>query len=286
MQESKCKVIAITNQKGGVGKTTTTFNLGVALAKQGKRVLVVDFDPQSNLTTYAGWYDENELKYTLTDLMEKSMNDEEIKTKESILHHSENVDLIPSNLSLSALENSLTYAMSREYTLRNCLSSIKDDYDYILLDCQPSLGMLTINALASANSVIIPVQSEYFALRGMTDLFKIINKVRRQINPTLKIEDFTIIINESSPEVINLSFSNAPITAKLKLLKVDSESNKTINMENVTFKIKNIETNNYICQKVTYPSKEEICEYKTNENGEFITPYPLTSRKYKIEELE
>ena len=103
---------------------------------------------------------ENELKYTLTDLMEQSMNDDEIKIKESILHHSENVDLIPSNLSLSALENSLTYAMSREYTLRNCLSSIKDDYDYILLDCQPSLGMLTINALASANSVIIPVQSD------------------------------------------------------------------------------------------------------------------------------
>ena len=197
MQESKCKVIAITNQKGGVGKTTTTFNLGVALAKQGKRVLVVDVDPQSNLTTYAGWYDENELKYTLTDLMEQSMNDEEIKTKESILHHSENVDLIPSNLSLSALENSLTYAMSREYTLRNCLSSIKDNYDYILLDCQPSLGMLTINALASANSVIIPVQSEYFALRGMTDLFKIINKVRRQINPTLKIEGALLTLVDS-----------------------------------------------------------------------------------------
>ena len=197
MQESKCKVIAITNQKGGVGKTTTTFNLGVALAKQGKRVLVVDVDPQSNLTTYAGWYDENELKYTLTDLMEQSMNDDEIKIKESILHHSENVDLIPSNLSLSALENSLTYAMSREYTLRNCLSSIKDDYDYILLDCQPSLGMLTINALASANSVIIPVQSEYFALRGMTDLFKIINKVRRQINPTLKIEGALLTLVDS-----------------------------------------------------------------------------------------
>lgn len=100
-----------------------------------------------------------------------------------------------------------------------------------------------------------------------------------------KIEDFTIIINESSPEIISLSFSNAPITAKLKLLKIDSESNKTINMENVTFKIKNLETNNYICQKVTYPSKGEICEYKTNENGEFITPYPLTSGKYKIEEI-
>lgn len=188
MQERKCKVIAITNQKGGVGKTTTTFNLGVALAKQGKKVLIVDVDPQSNLTTYAGWYNEEDLKYTLSDLMEQSMNDEEIKTKESILHHKENIDLIPSSLNLSALENALAYAMSREYTLRNCLSIVKNDYDYILLDCQPSLGMLTINALASADSVLIPVQSEYFALRGMTDLFKIINKVRRQINPTLKID--------------------------------------------------------------------------------------------------
>lgn len=188
MQESKCKVIAITNQKGGVGKTTTTFNLGIALANQGKKVLIVDVDPQSNLTTYAGWYDEEQLKYTLSDLMEQSMNDDEIKTRESILHHKENIDLIPSSLNLSALENSLAYAMSREYTLRNCLSVVKKDYDYILLDCQPSLGMLTINALASADSVLIPVQSEYFALRGMTDLFKIINKVRRQINPTLKID--------------------------------------------------------------------------------------------------
>ena len=188
MQESRCKVIAITNQKGGVGKTTTTFNLGVALAKQGKKVLIVDVDPQSNLTTYAGWYNEEDLRYTLSDLMEQSMNDEEIKTKESILHHKENIDLIPSSLNLSALENALAYAMSKEYTLRNCLSVVKNDYDYILLDCQPSLGMLTINALASADSVLIPVQSEYFALRGMTDLFKIINKVRRQINPTLKID--------------------------------------------------------------------------------------------------
>ena len=164
MQESKCKVIAITNQKGGVGKTTTTFNLGVALAKQGKKVLLVDVDPQSNLTTYAGWYNSDELKYTLSDLMEQSMNDDEIKTKECILHHKENVDLIPSSLNLSALENSLAYAMSREYTLRNCLSVVRNDYDYILLDCQPSLGMLTINALASADSVLIPVQSQYFAL--------------------------------------------------------------------------------------------------------------------------
>lgn len=159
-------------KKGGVGKATTTFNLGVALAKQGKKVLIVDVDPQSNLTTYAGWYN----------------NDEKIKIKENILHHKENIDLIPSSLNLSALENALAYAMSREYTLRNFLSVVKNDYDYILLDCQLSLGVLTINALVSADSILIPVQSEYFALRGMTDLFKIINKVRRQINSTLKID--------------------------------------------------------------------------------------------------
>ncbi len=184
----ECKIIAIANQKGGVGKTTTTFNLGVALAKQGKRVLLVDIDPQSNLTTYLGWYNQDELKLTLTDLMKQFINDSPIQTKEAILHHKENVDLLPSDLDLAALETTLSYAMSREYCIKNCLESIKRNYDYILLDCQPSLSMLTINALACANSVIIPVQSQYFATKGMTELLKIVNKIKRQINPELKID--------------------------------------------------------------------------------------------------
>lgn len=194
---SQCKIIAIANQKGGVGKTTTTFNLGVALAKQNKKVLLVDIDPQSNLTTYAGWYDQDSLDLTLADLLRQSMNDENIQTNKCILHHNENIDLIPSNIDLAAVETSLAYAMSREYSVKNCLEEIKKNYDYILLDCQPSLGMLTINALACANSVIIPVQCQYFATRGMTELLKTVNKIKRQINPNLKIDGALLTLVDS-----------------------------------------------------------------------------------------
>ena len=183
----KCEVIAIANQKGGVGKTTTTFNLGVALAHAGKRVLLVDSDPQGDLTTYMGIHDPDNIPVTLSTLMERSIKDEDINSKEAILKHDEGIDLIPSNLELSSMEVSLVNAMSREFTLRNCLSDIKDKYDYVLIDCMPSLGMITINALSCADKVIIPVQSEFLAAKGMSHLMNTVLKVRKQINPNLKV---------------------------------------------------------------------------------------------------
>ena len=183
----KCEVIAIANQKGGVGKTTTTFNLGVALAHQGKRVLLIDADPQGDLTTYMGVHDVDSIPVTLSTLMERSIRDEEINSKDAILKQDEGVNYIPSNLELSSMEVSLVNAMSREYTLRNCISELKKDYDYMLIDCMPSLGMITINALASADKVIIPVQSEFLAAKGMSHLMNTVLKVRKQINPELKI---------------------------------------------------------------------------------------------------
>jgi chromosome partitioning protein len=191
---SNCKIIAMCNQKGGVTKTTTTANLGIGLAMQGNKVLLVDNDPQADLTTALGWPNSDNLAMTLPDIMEKTINDEDFNIDRAILRHKEGVDLIPSNIALSDTEMNLITAMSREYILKNCLEPVMPDYNYIIIDCPPSLSMLTINALAASNSVIVPVQAQYLPTKGMTQLMKTIGRVRKQINPSLKVDGVVLTL--------------------------------------------------------------------------------------------
>ena len=181
------KVIAISNQKGGTGKTTTAVNLGIGLANEGKKVLLIDYDAQGSLTQCLGYPNPDELSVTISSLMEKVIREQPVLENEGILHHKEGVDFIPANIELSGMETALVNIMSRERVLKDYLATVKDNYDYMLIDCTPSLGMLTINALTAANEVIIPVQSHFLPAKGLEQLLGTVAKVKRQINPALKI---------------------------------------------------------------------------------------------------
>ena len=185
---SKPTVIALVNQKGGTGKTQSTENLGIGLANEGKKVLLVDMDPQGSLTISLGHPRADELPVTVADIMAKVLQEQPIEPGEGILHHPEGVDLMPANISLSGMEVSLVNVMSREKVLKDYIDSVKQNYDYVLIDCMPSLGMLTVNALAAADKLVIPVQAQYLSAKGLEQLLQTVNKVRRQINPKLKID--------------------------------------------------------------------------------------------------
>jgi chromosome partitioning protein len=186
-QHGPARIVSVCNQKGGVGKTTTTINLGAALAEQGRKVLLVDFDPQGALSVGLGQGDPRQLELSVHNmLLERGTDWEDILLETTV----EGLDLLPSNIDLSGAEVQLVHEVGREYILAGCLKAATEHYDYILIDCQPSLGLLTINALAASHGVLVPMECEYFAMRGVALLMETIEKVQNRINPDLVIDGF------------------------------------------------------------------------------------------------
>ena len=234
-----CKIIAIANQKGGVGKTTTTSNLGIGLAKQGKKVLLIDADAQGSLTDSLGFTEPDKLEETLATALGNIINDEDMEADYGILKHKEGIDLMPGNIELSGLEVSLVNVMSRELVMRSYIELVKDNYDYILIDCMPSLGMITINAFACADSILIPVQAAYLPAKGLQQLIKTIGKVRRQINPKLMIEgilltmvdartnyakDITALLVENYGSKVGIFENSIPISVRAAEISAEGVS--------------------------------------------------------------
>ena len=191
-----CRTIAVANQKGGTGKTATTLSLGIALARLGKRVLLVDTDPQGDLTKSLGWKDPDSLEATVASHLAAVIEGEGLEPREGILSHKEGVDLMPANIELAGMEMPVLMAMSREQLLNVWASPLKADYDFILFDCAPTLGIIPVNAFVASDSVLIPVSAEYLPASAMAGLLETIGRVRRQINPSLSVEGILITLSD------------------------------------------------------------------------------------------
>ena len=236
-----CRVIAVANQKGGVGKTTTCVNLGIGLAREGKKVLLIEADAQGSMAVSLGIQEPDELDETLVNIMEKLINDKEPEPGEGIIHHEEGVDFIPANIELAGLETSLVNVMSREMVLRQYICGIKKQYDYILIDCMPSLGMITINALVAADRVLIPVEAAYLPVKGLQQLIKTIGRVKKQPNPKLKIEgilltmvdnrtnyarDISLMVYDTYSSSIKVFGTEIPMSVRASEVSVEREKPK------------------------------------------------------------
>lgn len=218
-----CKVITVSNQKGGTAKTTSCVNLGIGLASAGKKVLLIDTDPQGSLSISLGYPEPDEMEKTLATLMMNIVNDEEFCLEDVLIHHEEGVDILPSNIELSAIEVSLVNVMSRELILKQLVDRVRDAYDFIIIDCMPSLGMMTINALACADAVLIPVQAAYLPVKGLQQLIKTISRVKRQLNPKLKIEGIllTMVDNRTNYAKDICSMVYEAYSSSIKVFKTE-----------------------------------------------------------------
>ena len=245
------KIISVSNQKGGVGKTTTTINLGIALVRNGKRVCLIDADPQGDLTLGLGFGKKH--KTTLKNKMEDIILGFETDPYDVILKHQEGVDVIPSNKLLSGLDMSLITVEDREQILKKYLEKLREKYDYILIDCMPSLGMLTLNAIVASDSVLIPVQPQYYAADGLTELIRVVQAMKNNYNPSLKIEGIVFTMDNSR-------YSNAKrIKDKIKSLYGKS--------------IRIFETSIPRLEQLSEISSEGVSIFSYNENGKGALSY-------------